>query len=85
MTKQYDEEMIEVAVKHLGHEVLAEAAPENDGEENAVSEAFDKKMYALIRRKGAWRAGSRTLKTLSRVAAIQIGRASCRERVYSNV
>ena len=70
MTKPYDEEMIEVAVKHLGHEVLAEAAPEDDGGDNTVSEAFDKKMRALIRRKGAWRAGSRTLRTLSRVAAI---------------
>jgi len=64
-----DEEMIEVAVKHFGHEFLMEAG---EGTEGActVSDSFDKRMHALIARKAARRTGRQTMKILSRVAAV---------------
>jgi len=69
MTMKCNEEMIEVAVKHLGHEFLTEAA--GSAEEGcAVSDSFDKRMRALIGRKAARVAGRRAFRNLSRVAAI---------------
>jgi hypothetical protein len=70
MTREYNEEMIEVAIKHIGHEVLSEAAAEAEEGTDTVSEQFDKRMRALIRRKTALRAGARTMQVLYRVAAI---------------
>jgi hypothetical protein len=62
--------MIEVVIKHIGHEVLSEAATEAEEGTDTVSEQFDKRMRALIRRKTALRAGARTMQVLYRVAAI---------------
>lgn len=70
MTREYNEEMIEVAIKHIGHEVLSEASSESEQGADTVSGQFDKKMRALIRRKTALRAGARTTQVLYRAAAI---------------
>ncbi len=69
MTMKCDEEMIEVAVKHIGHEFLAELAGNTEGD-FVVSESFDKKMHALIGRKAARRTGRSAMKMLTRVAAV---------------
>ena len=70
MTNKYQDEVICVTVKYAGHEALADAALDCGGVDAVVSEAFDKKMRALIGRRSAWRGASKALKITARIAAV---------------
>ena len=70
MIKGYNEEMIDLAIKYAGHELLTDAALEGvDGCPDTLAH-FDNRMLGLIRRKAAGRHAKAALKITARVAAI---------------
>lgn len=66
--QNYNDEMIDVAIKYAGHELLADAACIDNWTE--PSALFDSRMRALIRGKAAQCQAKAALKIAARVAAI---------------
>jgi hypothetical protein len=72
MSRSYGEDVLEIAIRHAGHEVLRGESPEippDDGDMR-MPLASDRKMRALIRREAARRGAGKAFKIALRVAAV---------------
>lgn len=68
--QRYNDEMVDIAIKYAGYEMLADAACVSADACSDTSAQFDSRIEALIRRKTAGRHAKTALKIAARVAAI---------------
>lgn len=72
MGRYYSEDVLDVAIKHAGRELLLEAAGSVSNEEARFSAGFEKRMQSVINGEIRKRRTSKALKILSRVAAAML-------------